>query len=212
VSDEGGLDGLSDAGQFELFSSCHCEHSRAEMVWDYYARVHHRLALKREWLRTNVHSDQLLLHFTRRNSLLAVLEPVLARNGRHIMRELFLANFVATFSHHADLGKLAQNVGQASGQAATALELLSCHAAVVESALQHLELQSYTRQFISAHDNRSENESLSCSDESNLPSAGLEVSPATPSCKDCDVGTQAGELEAAAFAYCLSRTCTSCIA
>ncbi|KAJ0122329.1 hypothetical protein J7T55_002842 [Diaporthe amygdali] len=215
----------SDAGQFEPFDSCHYEDPRVEMIWDCYVRAHHKLALRCESLRTNAHSDPCLKNFRRKNSLLAVLEPVLATSGHHNMRELFLANFVATFLHRPELSKFAQNIGQTINQASTDIEASSHHPAIVEGALQYLGLQSYTRRFIDSSDNENATESPSLSDEStpapkiessdglspdvDLPSPGTEMPPTPPSCNDYDEGPQAGELEAAAFAYHLGELDTA---
>lgn len=214
----------SDAGQFEPFDTCHYEDPHVEMIWECYARAHHKLALKCEWLRTNDISDPVLRRFRRDNSLLAMLEPVVATNGRHIMRELFLANFVSTFLHRPEFTQFAQSVQQTIGQAFTDTEASPHHATVVERTLQRLGLQTYTRRFIGTED-RDPTESPPSSDENipapktestdglspdvDLPSPVTEMPPTPPGCNDYDSGPDTGELEAAAFAYYLGEIDTA---
>ncbi|KAH8743947.1 hypothetical protein F5883DRAFT_655467 [Diaporthe sp. PMI_573] len=83
----------SDTGQFDQFCACLYEDPRVEIIWDCYARARQKLALRCEWLRTNALSDPVLKRFRSDNALLAMLEPLLATDGHHVMRELFLANF-----------------------------------------------------------------------------------------------------------------------
>lgn len=212
----------SEAGQFEPFDACHYEDPHVEMIWECYARAHHKLALRCAWLRTNAQSDPFLRRFRRDNSLLAMLEPVIATNAHHFMRELFLANFVSTFSHRPEFAQFAQSASQTISQASTDTKASSHHAAVVESALQYLGLQTYTRRFIGTKVDRDPTESPPSSDESipapktespdglspdvDLPSPGTEMPPTPPSCNDYDNGPDTGELEAAAFAYHLGET------
>lgn len=214
----------SEAGQFEPFDSCHYEDPHVEIVWECYARAHHKLALRCASLRSNGLSDPVLRRFRRDNSLLAMLEPVVAANGHHVMRELFLANFVSTFSQRPEFTQFAQSVQQTIGQAFTDTKASSHHSAVAERTLQHLGIQTYTRRFIGTED-RDSTESPPSSDDNipapktessdglspdvDLPSPVTEMPPTPPSCNDYDNGPDAGELEAAAFAYHLGETDTA---
>lgn len=215
----------SEAGQFEPFDTCHYHDPHVEMIWECYARAHQKLALRCAWLRTNAQSDPFLRRFRRDNSLLAILEPVVAASGHHVMRELFLANFVSTFSHRPEFAQFAQSARQTLTQASTDTKASSHHAAVVESALQYLGLQTYTRRFIGTKVDADRTESPPSPDESipapktesadglspdvDLPSPGTEMPPTPPSCNDYDNGPDTGELEAAAFAYHLGETDTA---
>lgn len=215
----------SDAGQFEPFDTCHYEDPNVETIWECYARAHHKLALRCEWLRTNAPSDPVLRRFRHDNTLLAILEPVMAANGRHFMRELFLANFASTFLHRSEFSSFAQSVQQTLGRVFPDTKGSSHHATAVERALQCLGLQTYTRRFIGSKEGRDSTGSPLSSDESvpapktespdgwgpdvDLPSPGTEMPPTPPSCNDYDSGPGAGELEAAAFACHLGETDTA---
>ncbi|KAK7716731.1 hypothetical protein SLS64_002436 [Diaporthe eres] len=215
----------SDAGHFEPFDTCHYEDPHVEMIWECYARAHHKLALRCEWLRTNTLSDPVLRRFRRDNSLLAMLEPVVAPNGRHFMRGLFLANFVSTFSHRPEFTQFAQGVHQTISQAFPDTKASSHHPAAIENALEYLRLQTYTRRFIGTKEDKDPTESPPSSDENvpapktessdglspdvDLPSPGTEMPPTPPSCNDYDSGPDTGELEAAAFAYHLGEIDTA---
>lgn len=215
----------SDAGQFEPFDSCRYEDPQVEIVWECYARAHHKLALRCAWLRENGLSDPVLRRFRRDNSLLAMLEPVVATNGHHVMRELFLANFVSAFSQRSEFTQFARSIQQTIGQAFTDTKALSHHSAVLERTFQHLGLQTYTRRFIGNEEDRDSTESPHSSDDNvpapktessdglspdvDLPSPVTEMPPTPPSCNDYDNGPDAGELEAAAFAYHLGETDTA---
>lgn len=207
----------SDAGQFEPIDTCHYEDPQAEMIWKCYARAHHKLAIRHEWLQINAFSDPILRRFRRDNSLLAILEPVIATDRHHIMRELFLANFVSTFLHRPEFNQFAQSVDQTMCQAFPNTKASSRHTAVTEKALEYLKLQAYTRRFIGTDEDRDPTDSPPSSDKNvpapktessdglspdvDLPSPGTEMPPTPPSCNDYDNGPEAGELEAAAFAY-----------
>lgn len=215
----------SDAGQFEPFDNCHYEDPQVEIVWECYARAHHKLALRCSWLRTNGLSDPVLRRFRRDNSLLAMLEPVVATNGHHFMRELFLANFASTFLRRQEFTQFARGVRQTIGRAFTDTKASSHHSAVVETTLQRLGLQTYTRRFIGTGEDRDSTESPPSSDDNvpapktessdglspdvDLPSPVTEMPPTPPSCNDYDSGPDTGELEAAAFAYHLGETDTA---
>ncbi|KAI3398874.1 hypothetical protein diail_8383 [Diaporthe ilicicola] len=219
----------SEAGQCEPFDSCRYEDPYVEVIWQCYARALHKLALRSECVRTNTHSDPVLRRFRRKNTLLAVLEPILAANGHQIMRRLFLTNFVATFQHRPEFNQFAQGVRQTLDQAFTDIET-SLHLdgdAVLESALQYLGLQSYTRRFIEANEDRNTTESsplssggsitipkIECCDslspDIDLPSPRTEMPPTPPpSCRDYEQSPRADELEAAAFAYHLGELDTA---
>lgn len=221
----------SDAGQYEPFDSC-CpyEDPHIEAIWKCYARAHHKLALRFGCLQANTQSDPVLRRFRCKNTILAVLEPILAGRGQHIIRELFLANFVATFLHRSEFAQFAQTVDRTLRQAFPDIETSSPHAGAVESALQDLELQSYTRRFMEANEDKNVTECPSSSgsissDEAflvpkaessdglspdlDLPSPGTEMPPTPLSCKDYDDGPHADELEAAAFAYHLGEMDTA---
>ncbi|KAL1879205.1 hypothetical protein Daus18300_001784 [Diaporthe australafricana] len=218
----------SDAGQYEPFDSCHYEDPQSEAIWECYARAHHKLALRSGCLQANTQSDPVLRRFRFKNTILAVLEPILAKCGQHIIRELFLANFVATFLHRSEFAQFAQSVDHTLRQAFPDIETSSPHAGAVESALRDLEIQSYTRRFIELNEDKHVTECPSSSDSSDdtflvlktesadglspdvdLPSPGTEMPPTPLSCKEYDDGPHADELEAAAFAYHLGEMATA---
>ncbi|KAH8743059.1 Clr5 domain-containing protein [Diaporthe sp. PMI_573] len=208
------------------FDTYRYEDPHVEMIWECYARVHHKLALRCEWLRSNTLSDSDLRRFRRNNSLLAILEPIIAKKGRHYIRELFLANVVSTFRHRPGFTEFAQSINQTLGQDFTDRKALSHHATLVGRALSDLGLQSYTQRFIiGTMEGRDSTESPPSSDENipapkiespdslspdvNLPSPGTEMPPTPPSCNDYTNGPDTSELEAAAFAYDLGEMDTA---
>ncbi|KAH8744438.1 Clr5 domain-containing protein [Diaporthe sp. PMI_573] len=213
---------LSDAEQFDPSDACHYRDPRIEFIWDIYARVHHRLALRCEWLRTEALSDPVLRLFRRDNALLAMLEPLIATNGNHAMRELFVANFVSSFLHRPEFSQFALHVQDTIGQAFTDTKATSYHATVVENALQYLGLQTYTRRFIEIMQDRDPTKSPPSSDERisslktetsdglspdvYLSSPRIQMPFTPPGCNDYDNGPGTDDFEGAAFAYHLGET------
>lgn len=178
-----------------------------ELTWECYLRVHHKLALRCEWLQTNALSDSLLRRFRRNNTLLAMLEPIVALNQHSIMRLLFLANFVSAFIHRPEFSTFTQHVQQTI-QADTLH-----HATVIENALQYLGLQTYTRRFIGREEHSDTPGSPPSSGESisaaNIESSNNNVSPGAVSFNHDDKGPDPADLEVAMFAYQLGETDTA---
>lgn len=214
---------LTDAVPFVSFDANHFEDPFAEIILDCYARTLHKLALRCEWLRTSSSSDPVLHRFRSDNALLAILEPLVATNGRRIMRESFLANFLSSFEHRPELSEYASGVRQTIEQALMDTKTTSQHATVIERALQYLGLQPYTRRFIStakdtdptASPNMSEDATLvnessdGLSPDVDSPSPGTEMPPTPPSCNDYNNGPSTNEFEAFAFAYRLGELDTA---
>lgn len=215
----------SDAGQFDPFDSCRYEDPRVELIWDSYSRTHHKLALRCEWLRDNSLSDPVLKRFRSDNALIAMLEPLIATNGHHVMRELFLANFVSSFLHRPEFSQFAQSLQQTIEQSPTDVKASSHHATKVESALKDLGIQTYIRRFIGAKQDIDVTESAPLSDDTfltpktespeglspdiDVPSPGTEMPPTPPSYNDYDNGPGTIDFEAAAFAHHLGETDTA---
>lgn len=220
---------LSNAVPFEPFEAGRFEDPHVEIIWDCYARTHHKLALRCEWLRTTSLSDPDLKRFRSDNALLAVLEPLVATNGRRVMRESFLANFLSSFVHRPEVAEFSrdiqQTIEQASIDTSNDTKATSRHATVIESALQHLGLQTYTRRFIGTKGDTdsadspipSEEEASPLMTESpyglspdvDFPSPGTEMPPTPPSWDGYDNGPNANEFEAFAFAFHLGETDTA---
>jgi hypothetical protein len=218
----------SEAGQFDPFdaSSCRYEDPRVEMIWEKYTRAHQKLALRCEWLRTDSLCDPALERFRSDNSLLAMVEPLVAASGRHVMRELFLANFVSSFMHRPELSQFALHVDEATGHTFRDTTAASHYSTVIERALQYLGLQTYTRRFIGTKlEERQASESppspgeaistvktegYGClSPDVDFPSPGTEMPPTPPSDSDYDHSPSTNQFEAAAFAYHLRETDTA---
>lgn len=214
---------LSDAVPFVPFDASHFEDPFVEIIWDCYARTLHKLALRCEWLRTSSLSDPVLERFRSDNALLAILEPLVATNGRRIMRESFLANFLSSFQHRPELSEFASGVRQDIEQALMDTKTTSQHATVIERALQYLGLQTYTRRFIRTAKDIDPADSPTSSEDATLmnegpdglspdvdfPSPGTEMPPTPPSCNDYDNGPDTNEFEAFAFAFHLGEIDTA---
>ncbi|KAG8159966.1 hypothetical protein KVR01_010603 [Diaporthe batatas] len=213
---------ISDAVPFEPFGASRFEDPFVETIWDCYARTHHKLALRCEWLRTNSLYDPILERFRSDNALLAILEPLVATNG--LMRESFLANFLSSFEHRPELSEFALGVRQTIEQAVVAKNT-SQHVAVIERAVQYLGLQTYTRRFIRTTKDSDPIQFPTLSGEDNpslmnetpdglspgldFPSPGTEMPPTPPSCNDYDNGPNTNEFEASAFAFHLGEIDTA---
>ncbi|KAH8755387.1 hypothetical protein F5883DRAFT_571193, partial [Diaporthe sp. PMI_573] len=192
----------SDAGQFDPSDACHYRDPRVEVIWDVYTRVRHKLALRCKWLRTKALSDPVLKLFRRDNALLAMLEPLIATNGNHAIRELFVANFVSSFLHQPEFLQFSLHV-----------------------ALQYLGLQTYTQRFIERMQHRDPTNSPPSSDERmsslktetsdglspdvdlSLPRTQMPFTP--PHCNDYNNRPSTDNFKAAAFAYHLGETETA---
>ncbi|POS76399.1 hypothetical protein DHEL01_v205209 [Diaporthe helianthi] len=216
---------LSDAVPFEPFDASRFEDPFVEIIWDCYARTHHKLALRCEWLRASSLTDPSLERFRSDNALLAILEPLVATNGRRIMRESFLANFLSSFEHRPELSEFSLGVRKnLEQQTLMGTKNTSQHATVIQRAFQYLGLQTYTLRFIrttqdidptdfssfSAEDTGLMNESCDgLSPDVDFPSPGTEMPPTPPSCNDYDNGPNTNEFEAAAFAFHLGEMDTA---
>lgn len=141
--------------------------------------------------------------------LLAVLEPLIRTDGNHVMRELFVANFVSSFLHQAGFSQFALHVNNNFGQSITDTKTALHQATVVEAALQYLGLQTYTRRFVGIEQDQDRATSPSTSGQNILSlnaesSTGLspdvdlhsprnEMPFTSPGCNDCGNGPDTGD-------------------
>lgn len=228
------LDVLSPSvsGQLGQLASYQYHDPRIDIIWDCYSTALRKLALAhaRDLSPADSVPDSGLQLFMYRNTLLAILEPIISTDKLHL-RELFLHNLSATFSGRPEFPQFAQNVLQAIGVGSTeegaAADRLGQE---IDTALQMTGIypQSFTRRFLEAREGRvatasqpplsDENAVATRAESSEAPSPSTESSPSssfsssgsetpvtTPTFDRTEAGPQLHDLEAAAFAYHLGE-------
>ncbi|ROW16107.1 hypothetical protein VPNG_01969 [Cytospora leucostoma] len=207
----------SVAGQLERFDNYHYHDPRIEVIWDYYSTALRKLALISGRLRSSVEPDPGLQLFKHKNTLLAILEPVIPKEQLHL-RELFLRNLSETFSDRPEFPQFAQHVmetiGVGSPMSGGATDVVSQE---IDAALQFTGIPtgSFTRRFLEAKNGRNASglqpspsdehivvatgadiaDSLSPGNTS--PSPGIEFPITPPSSEHTEDGPQVIDLEAA---------------
>ncbi|KUI54710.1 hypothetical protein VP1G_02066 [Cytospora mali] len=218
----------SVAGQLEHFENYPYHDPRNETIWDFYSTALRKLALAHTRLQSSAEPDPGLQLFRYRNTLLAILEPVISPEQLRL-RELFLHNLSATFSDRAEFPQFAQHVTQAIGVGSPigggATDLLAHE---IDTALQFtgIHAQSFTRRFLEAKTGQNSTESQSPLSDDNIiatepensealspstasSSSGLEMPVTPPGSDHTEDGPQMNDLEAATFAYRLGEITTA---
>lgn len=213
------------AGELESFKNYQYHNPRIDIIWDCYSTALRKLALAQGRSQPSTEPDAGIQLFRYRNTLLAMLEPVISTEQLH-WRELFLHNFAATFSERPEFPQFTQHVIQAIGAgyprggAAT-----GCLNREIDIALEitGIHAQSFTRRFLEAKSTcRDATESQAPLLDEKVCATGTEntedLSPSTaspempvtpPSSDHTEDGPQMHDLEAAAFAYHLGETDTA---
>lgn len=223
----------SVSGQLEPFESYQYHDPHVDIIWDCYSTALRKLALAHGRLQSSAEPDSGIQLFRYRNTLLAMLEPIISAQPLRL-RELFLHNFSATFSDRPEFPQFAQHVSQAIGVGPTSSDgaAAECLTQEIDTALRKAGIyaQPFTRRLLQANSDQIATDSqspmsaddkvvaaraesseagLSPSMASTSSSSGLEMPITTPTPDHADFGPQLHELEAATFAYHLGEIDTA---
>lgn len=223
------LDAFSPSvvGELESFKSYQYHDPRIDVIWDCYSTALRKLALAQGRLQSSAEPDPGLQLFRYRNTLLAMLEPIISAEQLH-WRELFLHNFSATFSERPEFPQFTQHVIQAIGAGSSPRggSATDCLNREIDIALEitGIHAHSFTRRFLEAKSSRDATEPQAPSPlldenvfatgtestEALTPSTASPEMPVTPPSSDhTEDGPQMHDLEAATFAYHLGETDTA---